>query len=187
MDLLTPALIGIGLSMDCFAVSLAIGTRTKTRLITAALIIALSFGAFQTGMTLIGWAAGSWVTGIVSVYGPWIAFILLAIVGGKMLWEGLHGDDDDEADLDVIRILPVIILSFATSIDALAAGISFGLLGSAILIPAAIIGLVSFGFSFGGVLLGEKLLDTLGNRTEILGGIILILIGLNILLGHPFW
>jgi manganese efflux pump family protein len=187
MDIFTPALIGIGLSMDCFAVSLAIGTNIRTRLISAAVIIALSFGAFQAGMTLIGWAAGIWVTGFVAVFGSWIAFILLALVGGKMLWEGIEGDDDNEGDLDVIRFLPVLVLSFATSIDALAAGISFGLLQSAILIPSLIIGIISFGFSFGGVLFGRHLLGILGKKTEILGGFILIMIGLNILLGHPFW
>ncbi len=185
MDLLTPALIGIGLSMDCFAVSLAIGTTTKTRLIYAAAIIALCFGAFQAGMTVIGWAAGVSLIGLISAYDHWIAFILLAIVGGKMIWEGLRGDDD-EAPIEVIRIIPVIILSFATSIDALAVGISFGVLQTAVLIPALIIGIVCFGISFAGVMLGERLETFLGKKMEIFGGIILILIGIRILTEHLF-
>jgi putative Mn2+ efflux pump MntP len=185
MDLLTPALIGIGLSMDCFAVSLAIGTTTKTRLIYAAVIIALCFGAFQAGMTVIGWAAGVSLIGLISAYDHWVAFILLAIVGGKMIWEGVRGEED-EAPLESIRIVPVIVLSFATSIDALAVGISFGVLQTAVLIPALMIGIVCFGISFAGVMLGERLESFLGNKMEIFGGIILILIGLRILTEHMF-
>ena len=183
MDLLTPALIGIGLSMDCFAVSLAIGTTTKTRLIYAATIIALCFGAFQAGMTVIGWVAGVSVIGFISAYDHWIAFVLLAIVGGKMIWEGVRRRDD-EAPIEVIRIVPLIVLSFATSIDALAVGISFGVLQTAVLIPALIIGIVCFGISFAGVMLGERLESLLGNKMEIFGGVILILIGLRILTEH---
>jgi putative Mn2+ efflux pump MntP len=183
MDLLTPALIGIGLSMDCFAVSLAIGTTTKTRLIYAAAIIALCFGAFQAGMTIIGWAAGVSLIGFISAYDHWVAFILLAIVGGKMILEGIRGSED-EAPIEKIRIVPVIVLSFATSIDALAVGISFGVLQTAVFIPAIIIGVVCFGISFAGVMLGERLESFLGNKMEIFGGIILILIGLRILTEH---
>jgi putative Mn2+ efflux pump MntP len=183
MDLLTPALIGIGLSMDCFAVSLAIGTTTKTRLIYAAVIIALCFGAFQAGMTVIGWAAGVSLIGLISAYDHWVAFILLAIIGGKMIWEGIRGGED-EAPLESIRIVPVIVLSLATSIDALAVGISFGVLQTAVLIPVLMIGIVCFGISFAGVMLGERLETFLGNKMEIFGGIILILIGLRILTEH---
>jgi len=184
MDLLTPAFIGIGLSMDCFAVSLAIGTTTKTRLIYAATIIALCFGAFQAGMTVIGWAAGVSLIGFISAYDHWIAFVLLAIVGGKMIREGVRGGGEDESPLEGIRIVPLIVLSFATSIDALAVGISFGVLRTAVLIPALIIGIVCFGISFAGVMLGERLESFLGNKMEIFGGGILILIGLRILYEH---
>ena len=183
MDLLTPALIAIGLSMDCFAVSLAIGTTTKTRLIFAATIIALFFGAFQAGMAVIGWVAGVSLIGLISAYDHWIAFILLAIVGGKMILEGVRGGDD-EAHVEVIRIVPVIVLSVATSIDALAVGVSFGVLQTAVLIPALIIGIICFGISFAGVMLGERLEKYLGNKMEIFGGIILILIGIRILYEH---
>ena len=186
MDLLTPAVIGIGLSMDCFAVSLAIGTTTKTRLIYAAVIIAFFFGAFQAGMTVTGWLAGSSIIGFISAYDHWIAFILLAIVGGKMIWEGVRGEEE-EAHIEVIQFVPVIILSLATSIDALAVGVSFGVLQIAVLIPAIIIGIVCFLISFAGVILGERLEDILGNKMEIIGGLILILIGINILAGHLFW
>lgn len=186
MDLLTPAVIGIGLSMDCFAVSLAIGTTTKTRLVYAAAFIAFFFGAFQAGMTFVGWLAGSSVIGLISAYDHWIAFILLAIVGGKMIWEGLRGGEE-EAHIEAVQLIPVIVLSLATSIDALAVGVSFGVLQTAVLIPAIIIGLVCFGISFAGVMLGERLEDILGNKMEIIGGLILILIGINILAGHLLW
>jgi putative Mn2+ efflux pump MntP len=183
MDLLTPALIGIGLSMDCFAVSLAIGTTTKTRLMYAATIIALFFGAFQAGMTVIGWVAGVSLIGLISTYDHWVAFILLAIVGGKMIWEGIRGDEDD-APVEVIHLVPLMVLSLATSIDALAVGVSFGVLQTAVLVPALIIGIVCFVISFAGVILGEQLETILGNKMEIFGGLILILIGIKILYEH---
>jgi putative Mn2+ efflux pump MntP len=186
MDLLTPAVIGIGLSMDCFAVSLAIGTTTKTRLIYAAAITALFFGAFQAGMAAIGWLAGSSIIGFISDYDHWIAFILLAIVGGKMIWEGISGGEEEETHIEVIQLIPVIVLSLATSIDALAVGVSFGVLQTAVLIPAIIIGAVCFVISFAGVMLGERLEDILGNKMEIIGGFILIIIGINLLAGHIF-
>ena len=183
MDVITPALIGIGLSMDCFAVSLAIGTTTKTRLIYAAAIIALCFGAFQSAMTVIGWVTGVSLLGLMSAYDHWVAFILLTIVGGKMIREGLQ-EGKEEAHIEGIRIVPVIVLSLATSIDALAVGVSFGVLQTAVLVPALIIGIVCFVISFAGVMLGEQLETILGNKMEIFGGVILVLIGLRILYEH---
>jgi putative Mn2+ efflux pump MntP len=183
MDLLTPSLVGIGLSMDCFAVSLALGSTIKTRLLYAASLIALCFGVFQAVMTLIGWGAGVSVIMLISSYDHWVAFILLAIVGGKMVWEGISGEDH-EGPIDSIRLYPLIILSIATSIDALAVGVSFGVLQTAILLPAVIIGIVCFGISFSGVMLGERLETVLGDKMEVLGGVILILIGVKILYEH---
>lgn len=185
MDYLTPVLLGIGLSMDCFAVSLAIGTTTKTRLIYAAAIIAACFGIFQAGMTLAGWLAGSTLVGLISAYDHWIAFLLLAIIGVKMIVEGIRSEDED-THIEAVRFVPVIILSVATSIDALAVGVSFGVLQSAVLIPAIIIGAVAFVVSFSGVMLGERLEALLGRKTEIAGGVILILIGARILVQHLF-
>ena len=183
MDILTPAIIGIGLSMDCFAVSLAIGTTTKTRLVYAAVIIGLCFGAFQAGMTVAGWATGISFIGLISHYDHWIASAMLAIVGGKMIWEGIRGDED-ETGMEIIRLVPVIVLSLATSIDALAVGVGFGVLQETVLVPALIIGIVCLGISFAGVMVGEQLEDILGNRMEIFGGFVLILIGIRILYGH---
>jgi manganese efflux pump family protein len=186
MDLPTPVLIGIGLSMDCFAVSLAVGSTTKSRLCRAALIIALCFGGFQTGMTVLGWIAGISVIGFISAYDHWIAFILLLVVGGKMIWEGIYGEEE-EAHIDVLRIFPLIALSLATSIDALTVGVSFGILQTAVLVPALIIGIVCGAISFAGVMLGEQLEALVGNRMEIAGGLILILIGVKVLMEHVFF
>ena len=183
MDILTSALIGIGLSMDCFAVSLAIGTTTRSRLIYAAAIIALCFGAFQAGMTVAGWAAGISLIGLITRYDHWTAFALLVIIGGKMIGEGIRGNED-EPRIEVIRLVPVIVLSLATSIDALAVGVGFGILQATVLAPALIIGIVCLGISFAGVMFGEQLEDILGNKMEITGGFILILIGIRILYDH---
>lgn len=183
MDFLIPALIGIGLSMDCFAVSLAIGMTIKTRLIVAAAIIAVFFSLFQAGMTIIGWLAGVSIIGVISAYDHWIAFILLAIAGGKMVREGILGEEN-ENPIEVLRCIPLIFLSLATSIDALAVGVSFGVLHMTILLPAIIIGIVCYGISFTGVMLGKQLEAILGNKMEILGGAVLILIGIKILFEH---
>ena len=183
MDLITPVLIGIALSMDCFAVSLAIGTSATSRFLKTALVIALCFGIFQTGMTLIGWAAGTGFSDLVAGFAPWLAFFLLALIGAKMIYEGCENEDADEP-LDALRFVPVLILSVATSIDALAVGVSFALLHESVLVPALIIGLIAFILSFAGVLSGMQLKEFLGRRIEIAGGLILIAIGLNMLITH---
>jgi putative Mn2+ efflux pump MntP len=185
MDLVVPVLIGIGLSMDCFAVSLAIGTTTKAKLLNAALIIALCFGMFQIGMTLLGWGAGTHLTELIADYDHWVAFLLLLVIGIKMVIEGWK-KEDEQAPVDVMQLVQVIVLSVATSIDALAVGVSFAFLQVEILIPALIIGIVAFVCSFAGVLSGTRLASVWGNRVEIIGGLILITIGLKILLEHLF-
>jgi len=181
MDLLTSILVGIGLSMDCFAVALAIGTSERLPLPKTALVIAASFGIFQAGMTLAGWVAGASLYAEISAYGTWIAFLLLAGIGIKMIYDGVR--EEREPTLSGLHALPVILLSLVTSIDAFAAGVSFGVLGSAILVPAFAIGLVCFVVSCAGVFCGMRLEKILGNRTEIFGGVILVLIGIQVLTG----
>lgn len=183
MDLLLPILIGIALSMDCFAVSLAIGTFTKTNLPVTALVIAFSFGVFQTGMTLLGWAAGAGFAGFIAGFDHWLAFLLLGIIGIRMIAEGFEEQEENNVISD-LRFIPVMVLSVATSIDALAVGLSYAFLGLEIIVPALIIGIVAFIISFGGVLSGMRLRTLLGKKIEIAGGIILIAIGLNILFSH---
>jgi putative Mn2+ efflux pump MntP len=179
MDLLTSILIGIGLSMDCFAVALAIGTSERLPLAKTALVIAASFGIFQAGMTIAGWIAGASLLTEISSYGSWIAFLLLTGIGIKMIYDGLR--EEHEPTLSGLQAIPVILLSLATSIDAFAAGVSLGVLGSAVLVPALTIGLVCFVVSCAGVFCGMRLEKILGNRTEIFGGIILVLICIQIL------
>lgn len=186
MDILISVLVGIGLSMDCFAVSLAIGTSTKTNLRIGALIIAFCFGMFQMGMTLLGWAAGTWLSGLIAGVDHWVAFLLLMFISVKMIIEGMKGEGVDMGLVHVMLFGSVFILSIATSIDALAVGASFAVLQYAILIPSLIIGIVAFLFSFIGVMLGTRLAPFLGTKIEVLGGLILIAIGLKILVEHLF-
>jgi putative Mn2+ efflux pump MntP len=182
MDFITPLLLGIALSMDCFAVSLAIGTSAKDNLLKTALIIALCFGAFQAGMTLLGWAAGAGFAGLIAGFDHWLAFILLAFIGGKMIVEGIR--DGEEEEVGTLGFVPVMVLSLATSIDALAVGVSYAFLQLNVLVPSLVIGAVAFVISFAGVMSGMRLASVLGKRIEIFGGIILIAIGLNVLFTH---
>ena len=183
MDLiLTSILIGIGLAMDCFAVSIATGGHQKVGQVKTALILGLFFGVFQAGMTLLGWALGSGFVNLISSFDHYIAALLLFIIGGKMAFEGIR-DGEEEEPANVMNLVSVTVLAIATSIDALAVGISFAFLDVAPLVPAIIIGLVAFAFSLAGVGIGGKLGHLLGHRVDILGGVILILIGLKVLIG----
>lgn len=136
-------------------------------------------------MTVIGWYTGASLIDMISGFDHWVAFILLSLIGGKMIWEGVKGEEED-AHIEVIRIIPVLVLSIATSIDALAVGVTFGVLGTEVLIPSLIIGIIAFTLSFAGVMLGERLEEILGNKMEIAGGIILIAIGIKVLVEHLF-
>ena len=187
MDIILLVLIGIGLSMDCFAVSLALGTTTENKILDTAVMIAFCFGLFQVGMTLLGWAAGTWLIVFIAGFDHWLAFLLLALIGIKMIIEGIEPENENEnAPLHALSLVPVIMISIATSIDALGVGISFGFLHSDILIPAIIIGIVAFIFSFVGVISGTRLKSLVGKKIVIAGGLILIAIGLNILFTHIF-
>ncbi|MDN7024488.1 manganese efflux pump [Methanoculleus sp. FWC-SCC1] len=180
--LVTSTLIGIGLAMDCFAVSLAIGATHHAARMKTALLIAGFFGFFQFAMALVGWVLGAGFTGIIAAYGHWIAFLLLALIGGKMLWESITGVEEEAAAHAALTLGSITLLAIATSIDSLAAGISFAVLGYVPLVPAVIIGVISWLFAFTGVFSGQRLERVLGRRVEVIGGAILILIGLRIVL-----
>ena len=187
MDLITTLIISIGLAMDCFAVSLGIGTSPVP--ITRRLIFRITyhFGLFQGGMTFLGWLAGSTVVQFISAFDHWIAFGLLAYVGGRMIREGLsnHAEDIDPEELaDPSRGRSLVMLSIATSIDALAVGLSLAILQANILVSSLSIGITSSLLSLVGLLVGKKLSNRFGKRMEILGGIILIFIGLRIVITH---
>ena len=175
-------LVAIGLAMDCFAVSLAAGTTIPNRKIQAGLIIGAAFGVFQAIMAILGWASGTWLELFIAPFDHWVAFLILSLVGGKMIYDGISGIEEDKKDYLAPGIL--ILLSFVTSIDALGVGLSLALLSTGILLPALIIGVVSLVLSFSGVMLGGRLASRFGKPVEIAGGIILIIIGLRILAEH---
>ncbi len=184
MDIIVLSLlIGIGLAMDCFAVSLSAGAAYPAEHLKIALVYALTFGFFQGAMCLLGWALSVGFASLISAYDHWIAFFLLLLVGMKMLREGLE-DEPPEPGKQALAALTLLSLAVATSIDALAVGISFAVLDLSPYIPAVIIALVSLIFSFAGVMSGKQLARLIGSKADILGGIILILLGARVLAEH---
>lgn len=177
--------IAVGLSMDAFAVSLCKGLGMTRLNKKNACIIAAFFGIIQAGMPLIGWALGKQFEKYITSIDHWIAFVLLVLIGEKMIYEVFKGDDDDEsADGDVLKIKELFVLAIATSIDALAVGITFAFLQVSILPSVLLIGLTTFLLSFIGVAIGHKFGAKFKSKAEIAGGVILILIGVKILVEH---
>jgi putative Mn2+ efflux pump MntP len=185
MDLTIILLVAVGLSMDCFAVALAAGSAKLEDRVRTGLIIASCFGGFQFIMAVLGWGAGHYLAGFISGLGPWVAFALLLAIGIKMIYEAFFEIESPEKNY-YARWTVIVLLSVATSIDALGAGLGIGLLESDILLPALVIGLTSFVFSLMGVELGSRLARRFGSVMEVIGGIILIAIGFQILL-HPLY
>ncbi len=183
MDFFSILLIAFGLAMDAFAVSVASGVTITAMGLRQTMTIALSFGLFQGIMPIIGWAAGIGFRDAIAAYDHWLAFLLLTAIGAKMIWESFHLEEKecDEFCMSGGRLL---VLSVATSIDALAVGFSFSLLNITILTPALIIGIVTFVLSYLGIILGRRVGHLFEGKIEIAGGIILILIGVKILLEH---
>jgi putative Mn2+ efflux pump MntP len=180
-------LIALGLSMDAFAVSIAGGAAMKRRHLPSALKMGLFFGGFQMLMPVAGWAAGLGMKNFISGWDHWIAFVLLSIVGGKMIRESFDrkeerggcGDRPSPFDTGTLTLLAV-----ATSIDALAVGLTFSLLRVSIIVPVLMIGLVTFLMSVAGVRIGSAGGHFFEHKMEAAGGIILIGIGLRILFEH---
>jgi len=175
-------LIGLGLSMDCFAVTLATGATAGIDRFKTALILATTFGIFQGGMTIGGWLLGSSFAGVVNSFAPWVAFLLLMGIGVKMCMDGFSDEKEDQP-LSLHAGL-VIGLAIATSIDALAVGISYALLGIETVFPSLIIGALAFCISFLGIYAGRRLASILGSRMDIFGGVVLMLIGVKVLAEH---
>lgn len=186
MGIVELLLIAVGLSMDAFAVSICKGLGMKKINLKVAFVLALFFGGFQALMPLIGWALGSQFLWLISPIDHWIAFVLLAVIGGKMLWEALHDEEgeDDGKPADKIDLGEFFILAVATSIDALAVGISFAALAVDIVPSILIIGVVTFCFTIAGVFVGSFFGSRYEKPASIVGGVVLILIGLKILLEH---
>ncbi|HWQ66774.1 MAG TPA: manganese efflux pump MntP family protein [Methanospirillum sp.] len=181
MDLFSILAIAISLGMDCFAVCVAAGMAVREGRFSTIAKIAVLFGLFQTGMTALGWVGGTIIIGWIEPIDHWIAAGLLALIGGKMIQEGFS---DGEKSIDYRSIPVLLVLAIATSIDALAVGLSFAVLQVQILIPAIAIGLGAFLMSLVGFWLGDRFGSYIGSRAEIIGGLILILIGSRILLEH---
>lgn len=180
-------LIAVGLSMDAFAVSVCKGLGMKRINFKVAVVLALFFGGFQALMPVIGWALGSKFLWLISPIDHWIAFILLAIIGGKMLWEAFRDDEDDSgdsSDANVIDLGEYLMLAIATSIDALAMGISFAALSVNIVAAASFIGVITFVLTVAGVAVGHFFGARYEKPATIVGGVVLILIGLKVLLEH---
>jgi putative Mn2+ efflux pump MntP len=178
MNFIIILLIAVGLAMDACFVSITKGMSDKTT-VEHALLIATFFGGFQALMTIGGWILGIPLQSIVSTLAPWIAFILISLVGIKMIYESFSDDNDDNSDFSIKEIF---ILAIATSIDAFVVGISFALLNTPIIEPAIIIGAIAFILSFIGVYIGKRLGHLFGKEIEIIGGVILIGIGISILI-----
>lgn len=219
MSLVTLLLTALGLAADAFAVSVAKGMRMRHLILKPALLIAVTFGAFQGLMPVIGWALGSRLTGLIQPWDHWIAFALLAAIGAKMIWEArgdeVPGDSHADADADgeggespapadtsadagtanalpapvavpvfTIRKRELLILGVATSIDALAVGVSLAFLEAGIVQAALVIAAVTFAMSMVGIRLGHHAGKWLARGAELAGGVVLIGIGVKILVDH---
>ncbi|AGN16974.1 MULTISPECIES: manganese efflux pump MntP family protein [Methanobrevibacter] len=180
MDIVSTLLIAVALAMDAFSVSLTKGFTLKNITLKQILWFGVFFGGFQSLMPILGWTLGVQLQLIVSEVAPWIAFILLVLIGANMIRESFSDDLDD--DEDTFSFAELILLAVATSIDAFAVGVTYAVLKIDILIPVIIIGLVAFIFTIIGIYLGKKIGDYFGDKFEILGGVILILLGCRILL-----
>lgn len=182
MDLIELFLIAVGLSMDAFAVSVCKGLAMPKCTFKKAAIVGLWFGGFQALMPAIGYILGAQFQEAIASIDHWIAFVLLALIGGNMIHEALDNDEEEaDASLDVKTMF---LLAVATSIDALAIGITFAFLKVSIIPAVCFIGIVTFIISFAGVKIGNVFGARYKNKAEIVGGVILILLGLKILLEH---
>lgn len=186
MDAITIILIAFGLAMDAFAVSIANGMTINTKRRQSALLTGAFFGGFQMLMPAIGWFIGLSLESIVATFDHWIAFGLLSFIGAKMIYDAVKKDKDEKNEY-TLKLQSLLILAIATSIDALMVGFSFAFLQTSILLPIAVIGLVTFMLSFFGFFFGSHIGKLFGNRIKILGGLILIAIGLRILIEHLFF
>ncbi len=184
MSLLQHGVLGCALAMDAFAVSVSSSLSIKERRFVHALRIALCFALFQAVMPLLGWALGQAAAELVREVDHWLAFGLLSLVGGQMIWQTLQADDDEPA-VSPLKLSLLLSLAVATSIDAFAVGVSFSLVDQAIVRPILMIGLITFVLSWLGCYLGGRIgCLACGRRRELLAGLVLLGLGGKILLEH---
>lgn len=186
MGIVELLLTAIALSMDAFAVSVCKGLGMRRMRYDQALVISLYFGVFQALMPLIGWLLGTSFSRYIQAFDHWIAFVLLAFLGGKMLWDVFHEKEDGEQESAERRLdhRELFMLAIATSIDALAVGIAFACLDVNIWNSISIIGVMTLVISFAGVWIGNRFGNRFQKKAEIAGGLVLILIGVKILAEH---
>ena len=177
-------LIGVGLSMDAFAVAVCKGLSMPKMRWRQAGVIALSFGLFQALMPLLGWTLGRRFEIYITSVDHWIAFVLLGLIGGKMIWDTFHEEEEEAAPQDKLSLRELLMLSIATSVDAMAVGITFAVLKVDVLPAVALIGACTFAISAAGVKIGNVFGARYKAKAELLGGVVLVLIGAKILLEH---
>jgi putative Mn2+ efflux pump MntP len=183
MGFLSVLLIALGLSADCFAVALSASIANKNHPPVQVVRVSFSFGFFQALMPVLGWLVGRTIVDFVAGFDHWVAFALLGFVGGRMLWESFH-HRENEKPVDISRGWLLLTLSIATSIDALAVGLAFAFEDVNIWLASATIGITCIIISAIGFLAGRKAGEIFGKRAEIVGGLILIGIGIQIVLEH---
>lgn len=185
MSILLVLGIAFALAMDAFAVSLGLGLSLKPATGGQTFRLAFHFGFFQFLMPVVGWAAGETLIHHIEKYDHWVAFVLLLGVGGKMIYESFRPEKGSGSGRsDPTRGASLLVLSVATSLDALAVGLSLAALRVDIVFPAVVIGIVAFAMTVAGMKIGPSLGKIIGRRAELLGGVILILIGIKILVDH---
>ncbi len=176
-------IIAIGLAMDASAVSLAAAAGGYAKDNRAIFRLVFHFGLFQALMPVIGWLLGVSLMSYLKAWDHWVAFILLSIVGGRMIWEGLDHSEDIQKK-DPSKGMTMVMLSIATSIDALAVGLSLAVLDVSIWYPSLMIGIITALMSYVAIKIGSKLGTMFGSKMEVFGGIVLVGIGLKILFSH---
>jgi putative Mn2+ efflux pump MntP len=183
MNFFTVFLIALGLSADAFAVAMSSGMAAQRPRVRDAVKIGLAFGIFQAVMPVIGWFAGTALAGFITELDHWVAFGLLLFVGSKMIYDAIYGDSC-EVGVATVSLGVLLMLSIATSIDALAVGVSLSFIDVAVITPAALIGVTTFLLSTAGVFIGHRCGAFFERKVEVVGGFILIGIGSKILLDH---
>jgi putative Mn2+ efflux pump MntP len=186
MDVYSLILLSIGLAMDAFSVAIVSCFGLGKMKLADSLKVSSSFGVAHIIMPVLGWFLGSTVVTFIQRWDHWLAFILLAYVGGRMLKEGLSEDIKAIEASNLLEFTSLIMFTVAVSIDALAVGLSFSLQGLSIWIPSVFMGLGTFIFTFIGLNIGFKTGQRFGKKAQIVGGLILILIGLRIVFLHIF-
>ena len=182
MDFLTALFISVGLGMDCFAVSTACAANTSQMKTSTMLLPALSFGLFQASMFLAGIFVGEGLSRFMQSFDHWVAFIILSAIALKMIFHNKKSGEDEKCMLENPYVL--LVLSVATSIDALVVGFSAGLLKSSVFMPTVTIGAASFMMTIAGEFMGKKIGKRIERKAQIVGGVILLLIGTKILISH---